>query len=258
MRLQYFSDLHLEFGHMPFPHRDDVDCIIAAGDIAPGVEGLAWLAQARCPVVYVAGNHEFYGQSMEPLRSVLAGQTLYPHVHFLDNSVLVLGDVRFLGTTLWTDFDGAGPNELARFADLINDYVQIESSEKRTLTPVDTLQLNVAATIWLEQALCEPWDGTTVVVTHHAPSIRSWPRGRDLNFRPAYCNSLESMIARHRVELWVHGHIHAVCDYQLPASRTRIVCNPRGYTGFQTIPDFEADRTVNLKDLARTATRIRW
>lgn len=245
--IQYFSDLHLEFGSMEFPHVETADCVVAAGDIAPGLDGLAWLGQSRRPVIYVAGNHEFYGYNLPRLREALREQTDFPHVHFLDNECLVLGTTRFLGTTLWTDFDAAETEEVAAFANLINDYTQIEMEPGVDLKPTDTLMLNFHATLWLEQCLSEPWDGQTVVVSHHAPTHRSWPRGRDLVYRPAYCNTLESLLSRHRVDAWIHGHVHAPSDYRVPGSRTRVVCNPRGYTGYQNLPNFAAERCISLE-----------
>ncbi|MBN2506703.1 MAG: metallophosphoesterase family protein [Verrucomicrobia bacterium] len=240
--LHILSDLHLEFGPAnPEPAGGDV--VVLAGDIAPGLAGLemaAWLFPGR-PVVYVAGNHEYYGQALPQLTEELKRAAEGTRVRFLENREAVLQGVRFLGCTLWTDFGLFGKaraEALQRIAGIrMNDYRVVRDSRSGAwLRPDATRALHMESRAWLERALAAPFDGPTVVVTHHAPSIRSI----DLPSRgdpiwAAYASDLEALMGRERVVLWVHGHTHCPADYEVRG--TRVLSNPRGYphqcpTGF--------------------------
>lgn len=240
--IQYFSDIHLEFGPLDLPHTD-ADVIVAAGDIGVGLEGLDWLRTAGKPVVYIAGNHEYYCGDMSDVRSRLASAAAGTSVHFLDHGVAVLAGMRFLGTTLWTDFHNGNDQLMELARSHINDYLQIRNGDG-LLTPADTTHANHEARRWLDEQLAQPFDGPTVVVTHHAPAHQSWQGANQSLYRYAYCNELEHLLARYEPALWIHGHIHHVNDYTL--HQVRVVCNPRGYEGFQTVAGFDPARTVTV------------
>ena len=240
--IQYFSDIHLEFGPMDLPPTD-ADILVAAGDIGVGLEGLEWLRTAGKPVIYIAGNHEFYCGDMPELRARLRSAAAGTPVHFLDNSVVVVAGVRFLGATLWTDFHSGNEQLMGLARSHINDYVQIRNGEL-PLAPGDTVRANLEARRWLDEQLAQPFSGPTVVVTHHAPSHMSWKGTGQSLYRYAYCNELEHLMARYQPSLWIHGHIHHVNDYTL--HQVRVLCNPRGYSGFQKVAGFDAGRTVTF------------
>ena len=105
MKIRVLSDLHLEFADWS-PPPADADVIVLAGDIHIGVRGLEWARQQfpATPIVYVAGNHEFYGGQMRQVTAALREAADRLGVHLLDADELVLGGARFLGATLWTDF----------------------------------------------------------------------------------------------------------------------------------------------------------
>jgi len=107
MRLRVLSDLHLEHfdGHRELPPAE-ADVVVLAGDIHRRAEGLAWARQQfpDLPILYVPGNHEFYGTSMPLLRQELALEAARYDIELLDNRSVTIGGVRFYGTTLWTDF----------------------------------------------------------------------------------------------------------------------------------------------------------
>lgn len=242
MRIQFFSDLHLEFGPLDVP-ATDADLCVAAGDINVRDTAIEWLAQLRMPVVYVAGNHEFYTGETGAVRRRLRERAAAAGIHFLDDDEVVIDGVRFLGTTLWTDFGGADPGLMARAARGMNDYLQIHQGTG-LLTPEQTLARHRASRAWLEGALARPHAGPTVVVSHHAPTERSWSGHYDPVYRPAYCNTLDDLLAAHDVAVWFHGHIHACSDYLVHG--TRVVCNPRGYHGHQHVPGFDPGRCIDL------------
>ncbi len=206
----------------------NADAVILAGDIARPEASAAWAAGFGKPVLYVPGNHEFYGGSLagtvSELRRLCAGSP----VHVLDNDELLLGGVRFLGSTLWSDFrllgDGAGRAQAMREASrLIRDFARIEA-----FTPEDSATLFARNAAWLERKLAEPHAGPTVVVTHHAPSRRSiHPRFAGSLLNACFVSDAEHLLEGSRCQLWVHGHTHDSFDYRV--NGTRVVCNPRGY-----------------------------
>lgn len=232
MNLHTLSDLHTEFADFDLPDTD-ADVIILAGDIGVGTSGLDWLSRQRrdSPVVYVPGNHEFYHHDLilvDELRSRASSD-----VHVLDNEALVLGDVRFLGSTLWTDFGLFGEMgkqfSMQRARLCMNDFALIRM-DGRPFTPGDSIALHEASRSWLVEKLAEPFDGRTVVVTHHAPSARSVPpRFATDVLTPAFASNLGALLDGTRVALWIHGHMHDPVDYAV--NGTRVICNPRGYPG---------------------------
>ncbi|WP_279483212.1 metallophosphoesterase [Aureimonas sp. SK2] len=238
MRLHVLSDLHLEhrLGQGWLPPVVDCDVVVVAGDVAnPPAVSLRWLADAfQAPVVFVAGNHEFYGTVMPRV----ASPDPVPGVHHLENRSVVLGGTRFLGCTLWTDYELYGPASLEHAMNIaglgLNDHRMIASSEpdenRRVLRfmPEHARLLHMASRIWLEEELAKPFDGPTVVVTHHAPTPRSiHPRFEGDVMNPAFASDLTDLIVRVGPDLWIHGHVHNSFDYRI--GRTRVVANPKGY-----------------------------
>ena len=243
MKVQYFSDVHLEFGPLPVPPIAGV-VVVAAGDIGVGTEGLEWLAEFDAPVVYVTGNHEFYDHEIDAAREAIAARARELGIHFLGNDAVIIDDVRFLGTTLWSDFDGGTAPIFQAAQEYMNDFHLIGKGE-RTCSAADALALSRESQRFLREAL--PVTGSyrrTVVVTHHAPTLDSWDDRRDPVFRPAYCNRLDDLISEHAIDAWIHGHVHTPFDYTRHG--TRIVCNPRGYAGVGVVPGFDPTRTVEV------------
>jgi hypothetical protein len=147
---------------------------------------------------------------------------------------LIVEGVRFLGTTLWSDFsivDEAERVQAERLAvAMIRDFSRIRagSSADRPLTPADSTELFRRSAAWLQRKLDEPFDGRTVVVTHHAPSYRSiHSRFAGSPLSRCFASDVERMMGGNRVALWIHGHTHDSFDYSVDA--TRVLCNPRGY-----------------------------
>jgi Icc-related predicted phosphoesterase len=270
MRVHVFSDLHLEFGDCAFP--PDVragrlaDLVLLAGDIHTERRGSLWAAETfAAPVAMIFGNHEAYGDS---LRDSIAAQRKSAAeasdrranpVRVLERETWTLTaadgtPVRVIAATLWADFALFGPENQARMMDeahrAMNDFQMIgiiDSLHKgeRPLTPFDCLRLHQESRTYIEGALAEPFDGVTIVMTHHAPSGRSVPAGRQGNpINAAYASDLEALIEQARPQLWVHGHIHSSSDYRIAA--TRVVCNPRGYFPSQLNPDFDPALALEL------------
>jgi Icc-related predicted phosphoesterase len=236
MKILLLSDLHLEFSarHPPFdPPRTDADVVVLAGDIDNGTRAFDWAERVfrDRTVLYVPGNHEYYDADLtEVARALRARAAGSPNVRLLDNDELVLGDVRFLGTTLWTDFELFGRQNvrpaIAESLKYVVDFRAIRCGPAGLLTPEHTVVIHREAVTFLEQGLARPFPGKTVVVTHHAPHPGSvHPRWGQSLTSAAFVSDLTRLLGKS--ELWFHGHTHDGFDYQVAG--TRIVANPMGY-----------------------------
>lgn len=248
MKVYVLSDLHLEFE--PFePVPAGADAVVLAGDIHVGEQGLDWALDRfpDTPVIYVTGNHEYYGDTFPELHQRLKRRARGTQVHVLENDAVTLGGVRFLGCTLWTDFrlygDSAAAGREAHQS--LADYHSICLGPGRLpLQPADTIVAHEHSKAWLTEQLSQSAAEPAVVVTHHAPSARSIaPRYRDDPLNPAFVSDLDLMVENSGARLWVHGHTHTGFDYRL--GQTRVVCNPRGYPG-EHVPGFDPGLTVEI------------
>lgn len=231
MRLRILSDLHLEFAKFE-PPPAEADVIVLAGDIYPGVRSIRWIREKfpRQPVVLVLGNHEFYGHALPRLNEKLKAICAEGNILLLDDSGVSIDGVRFLGSTLWTDFNLFGsPTDAGReAAAMMNDYKRIRVSPRYSkLKGRDTAKMHARSRQWLEESCREPFGGPTVIVTHHAPSARSLTPGFESHIlSAAYASPLDGFVARCGAALWVHGHTHWSVDYQIGS--TRVLANQRG------------------------------
>ena len=258
MRLLVLSDLHCEFGTFEIPKDLKFDVAVLAGDIyQPGESAVQWALQSEAlaskQVIIVPGNHEYYrrnrksrmDRTLAAMREAAAGT----HVHILDVDELVLEGVRFLGATLWTDFALAveTPQGLQSNVELagrlvenaLNDFRLIrvpnpkalpgtwEERDGKVFRAQDARRIHHEQRRWLKQRLDTPFDGKTVVLTHHAPhrgSLAPWyaPDWISAGFVSELPDGFFAVPV-----LWVHGHSHTSFDYQV--GNCRVLCNPRGY-----------------------------
>lgn len=250
MKLNILSDLHLSVGGMERPHTD-ADVVVLAGDISRPAAAADWALGFDQPVLYVIGNHEFYGSSLPEVRAELRRRFAGTHVHLLDNDVLELGGVRFVGSTLWTDFKANGEGEqraeaMAKAAGFMYDFKRVRTGaapDAPILTPEDTTRLFAGNVRWLGEQLARPFAGPTVVITHHAPSLGSiHPRFAGSPFNAAFVSDVEFLMDGTRVPLWIHGHTHDSYDYRVHG--TRVLCNPRGYAKDGKVENASFDPTL--------------
>lgn len=234
MKLWVLSDLHTEFGEAFHPQEapEGAGACVAAGDFTSDVRAsVRLLSQVPLPVVFVPGNHEYYGQDMEErLAEAREAAAETGNVHLLDDDVAVIGGVRFIGSTLWTDFRLEGVRDLAMRHALssMNDFRLISRRAGVRFTPAHSVSLHEKSRRFLSDVLRIPFGGPSVVVTHHCPHPGSvHPRYRGDLLNAAFTSDLTDVIEAGRPELWIHGHTHARMDYQVGV--TRILCNPRGY-----------------------------
>ncbi|MEP7281638.1 MAG: metallophosphoesterase [Rubrivivax sp.] len=253
MNLNILSDLHLSVSGFDRPV-NDADVVILAGDIARPREAVEWARHFGKPVLYVPGNHEFYGGSLDGAAAELERLCAGTCIRVLDNAETTIGRVRFLGSTLWTDFQlfGEGEGRAAAMAagrSLMRDFCRIRLADASDvlLSPDDSAALFERGARWLDARLDAFHDGPTVVITHHAPSRRSiHPRFARSLLNACFVSDAERLLGGERVQLWVHGHTHDSFDYAV--SGTRVVCNPRGYAkgGVNENLRFDPDLTIEI------------
>lgn len=242
MKIAYASDIHREKGKQPHTLQvpQDAEVLVLAGDIGHGAESIGWIIETfgtDIPIVYVAGNHEFYDGIMQDVSAEMtAAAAQYDNLHFLVNDSVKIKDTWFIGTTCWTDFDVFGTAPLAILQANINDFdgwirFRDPDGRPRPLEPVDTQSMANYAKFYIWEQLREHGGENCVVVTHHAPteqSIHEWYRGDPKN--PCYANGWARQIAyAGGPRLWFHGHTHSTIDYE--CGDTRVLCNAIGYPG---------------------------
>lgn len=258
MKIQLLSDLHLEscpqFHATPHP---EADLLVLAGDIGSYQRGsrltdpdfgLARFSPQRgwpTPVLFVPGNHEYDGLDFDDTHARLRQTCERLGLHWLEREQQVLGGVRFLGTTLWSDFDALAAADTALTQQLkarhkafraANFYLN-KAATTRQGQPFLAEAMREQALLcqdWLRQVLAQPFSGPTVVVTHFAPSLRSAdPRYGLTPGTAGFCNALDALLDQ--ADLWLHGHLHAPSDYLHHGQRgghphqCRVVANPLGY-----------------------------
>lgn len=229
------SDLHL--GRVPYaikPLDTDKDTfLILAGDITVGTYHMDFfidLVKRFKKVLYVLGNHEFYGGDFKQTPLDIRAN-LPEGVVLLDNEVYIQDGYRFIGSTLWTDFDSGRKKVLGSASSFINDFGIISNGD-RMLQAEDVYARHRESVKFLEEEFKNEFDGTTVVITHHAPTFKSiHPKylGKielmDMNH--LFASHLHELVLKSKAKYWFHGHTHDTFDYMV--GKTNIICNPHGY-----------------------------
>ncbi len=243
MLIRLLSDLHQEF--RPYEVQklpEDKDTVLVlAGDIDVGTNACDFIIEQSANfahVLYLLGNHEFYYNDLFRLADEIRHELSdIPNVSFLDNDDVVIGDVRFVGSTLWSDMDGENPNSMFFIERGLNDYSLIKRSGQR-IVAATTINLFKQNMDYLDSVLREPHDGPTVVVTHNGPSFKSThPIYRDSRINGAFHSNCERLMYDYDIAYWLHGHTHRTVAYEINGCKVRM--NPFGYAELEESPDFD-------------------
>jgi len=282
MKIQLLSDLHLEVHPHLFPQpAPGADLLVLAGDIGSyqggslltdadfGLARFSPLQGWPVPVLYVPGNHEYDGLDFDAAHNGLRQTCERLGILWLERGTCVLGGVRWIGTTLWSDFDALAPPPATTLLDAppLTEVLRLREKAfraanfylKKTGTtrhgqPMLAEAVREQALLcqeWLREALAKPFDGKTVVITHFAPSLRSAdPRYGLTPGTAGFCNALDELLPA--ADLWLHGHLHAPSDYVSAAPAAsggrvcRVVANPLGYARKGEQEGFRARLVIEL------------
>lgn len=252
MRIQIVSDLHLEFADINIQNQHNVDVLILSGDIMIaskvlkpeseyGIRFRDFLKRVSFQfphVVYVAGNHEFYndGRFFDSIDWLRAACAAHENIYFLERDTKIIDDIVFVGGTLWTNMNKYDPLTLHAIRDMMNDYRATVNDKAgfRRLKPADTVDRHRLTVEYIKHIVSEHKDKQCVVVGHHSPSFQSvHPMyANEYIVNGAYHSDLTDMMLDHpQIKLWTHGHTHHPFDYTI--GECRVVCNPRGYEGYE-------------------------
>ena len=265
MKLQLLSDLHLEVHPaLQIAPASGADLLVLAGDIGSYQRG-SRLAEPDfgltrfsprhgwpVPVLFVPGNHEYDGADFDAQHARLRALCEALGIFWLEREVRVIAGVRFVGTTLWSDFDAlldaadAPAQALKKRGKAMRaaNFYLAKAAIERHGEPFMAQAMRdqgLACQTWLRAALAQPFDGPTVAVTHFAPSLDSAdPRYGPIPGTAGFCNALDDLLPRAR--LWLHGHLHCPNDYV--RNGCRVVANPLGYASKGEQGAFDPGRVI--------------
>ena len=286
MKISLVSDVHLEFGDLDIVNTDNAEVLILGGDICVAADldmrdrrqteqGFArWRSEMfheffeRCAanfphVIYIMGNHEYYHSdfaiALNDMRRKLAHLS---NLYILEREVKTINDVTFIGGTLWTDMNNQDALTLSHMRTMMNDFRVITNStmlvhfktqegEFQTrvgkFSPEDAVTEHVKMKQYIQSVVQGNHDTKYVVVGHHAPSRLSTHAmyANDTVMNGGFSSDMDEFIQDHpQIRLWTHGHTHHEFDYMIGG--TRVMCNPRGYSGYEQQADEWELRTVDI------------
>ena len=275
MKITPISDLHLEFfskaEHLKSVTPNytsegfDTDVIILGGDIHIGTRAkkyiqtlLSQTCKKKTDVIMILGNHEFYHNDYNTLEqewrelafdinTYASHGGMHGRFYFLEKDFIVLQDVAFLGTTLWTDMDKRNPMTIMKAKDWMTDFTYIKSGSN-SLPAERTVNDHERSKEWLVKTLSELRDKVdkVVVITHHSPSLQCiLPHYKDNEGNGYFHSDLDEIIYEYEPCIWINGHMHdSLCFIN---HNTLHICNPYGYHGYEHNKDFNKNLTLDLE-----------
>ena len=255
MLIRYLSDVHLEYrkpsdGFLDLPslNTDRDSVLILAGDIGSGTGVIDWfkvLSPRFRHIIYVSGNHDYWEYEKRKLDEQwfdLCNEL--SNVTYLNNSSLVIDDVEFIGATLWADFDGQDDKTMNHSLEIIPDFRKIKIGTD-FITPQDMIAEHHKSREFIFSAIKSSEQPKHVVITHYLPSFRSIdPRFAESPLNGYFATDLDKEILDAEPQVWIHGHTHASCNYEI--GKTRVLCNPYGYQHIELNKQYSENTLLEL------------
>lgn len=253
MKISFGSDLHIEFAYLDIENKDNADVLVLAGDICVAEH---WNL-TRCDdffnkcadefehVIYIMGNHEFYhGDIVKSFEFIKEKLSHRKNIHVLNNECLVIDGFKFVCSTLWTDCNNNDVMTASVIRNGMNDYKLIRNGDMK-LTPEHTMKLHAESLEFIKREVNND-DNIIIVVTHHAPSMKSIEQDHIHDFRMngAYKSDLDEFIEQNDIALYIHGHTHHCVNYMIDT--TIVASNQRGYVGYESIANNFSLKTIEL------------
>lgn len=233
VKITYMSDIHLEFGILDISKIECGDILILAGDISIHEEitrevELQWFAELKkkfLHILYIAGNHEFYGGDILETRDKIDQHLVDCRFIHLQDKSITFDNITFHGATLWTNFNMGNPLNMIEAKYGMNDFMLISSDNySKKLTPEYVYEEHKKSMAILEENVKEG----DVIFTHHAPSFNSISvKYKNDKLTSAFASDYSRFIIDKKPSFWIHGHVHHNNDYKI--GQTNILSNPRGY-----------------------------
>lgn len=254
MKIGYYSDLHLEFENLKLIN-DEADVVVLAGDIHSGVQGVKWASNNfKQQVIMIPGNHEFYTRKNINLQQIIYGMRTAAkgtNVNILNNENIVIDGVNFIGSTLWTDFNLYGKQDIAMLlaGQMINDYSFIkmptEHMVNRLFTTNDALALYKEAIAFIHSSI--QLNAQNVIITHYGVDERcSNPRFHRDHLTAAFNSDLKEFITtnKNKITAWIYGHTHFNLDFEI--ENVPILTNQRGYAPEELVSNFKKNKLLYI------------
>jgi predicted phosphohydrolase len=235
MKIQYCSDLHLEFpANDKFIKKHPLeplgDVLILAGDILPLAlhneqpEFIDYIADHFEMVYWVPGNHEYYGYDLATVADPLL-EKLRSNVWLVNNQAVAYKNISFICSTLWSKIDVVNALDIQRS---ISDFFSIQWQGQK-LTTEQFNQLHNQSVHFLEKAVKEVSTEKSIVITHHVPTLYQYPaKYRNSPLNGAFVTELYDLIHDSGADFWIYGHHH----YNIPEFKignTALLTNQLGY-----------------------------
>jgi DNA repair exonuclease SbcCD nuclease subunit len=252
MKIQYCSDLHLEFlenekllKKKPLEVKGDI--LILAGDILTlkRQKDFAFFfdfcAANFKQTFWIAGNHEFYGADVSHYGGSFQKE-IRPNVHFLNNTAILYDDIRLIFSTLWSEINPSNEWLIER---RMNDFKQIQYGRFR-FSSQRYNELHTACRQFIEATLQEQHLGKTIVVTHHVPTFSNYPEAyRDSEISDGFATELSNLIFENDIDYWIYGHHHSnIPAFQL--GKTWLCTNQMGYVTYGEHRDFDFGKVLEV------------
>lgn len=259
MKIAVGSDLHVEFGDIVLKNEDNVDLLILAGDIcvmkhlhtqAPygdvARNFFQRVSKEFPKTLYVMGNHEHYGGDFAKSKTWFhdfCESHFISNIQLLDKETVEIDGYQFIGGTLWTDFNDMDSSTMFNAEQVMNDYRGVKNTDDKIswkFLPKHALRDHSDMRGYLQTCMDNykeafRTDNKVIVITHHAPSRLSIHEQyqHDTLMNGNFCSNMDQFILDNpQIQLWIHGHMHNQFDYGIGG--TRVLCNPRGYVGYES------------------------
>jgi predicted phosphodiesterase len=257
------SDLHLESvtddlyeTYREIASEKIADCIILCGDIdnrTRSIYFIKYLVDLGYTVFYIPGNHEYEDSKFDHVDSYYEAIDL-EGFYYLNNRVAEFENFRIIGSTLWASADtlSIDPLDGPVFSDSVDYFVRQKLEFMIDFTSIHGFNVDKMAEKFkknyefiIEQC-SKPFNGKTIVATHHAPSFESClARYRENITNHAFASELDFVIEMNDIDYWLHGHMHNSSDYMI--GDTRVICNPRGNPMTNLNWNFDKNKIISLE-----------
>lgn len=252
MKIQYCSDLHIEFPEnkeylKSNPIEPVGDILILAGDIVPFAvmdnhgDFFDYLSNNFKYTYWVPGNHEYYYYDITK-KSGYINEKIRSNVFLVNNTSVIHDDIKLIFTTLWTKIS---PENQLMIQRSMSDF-HVVYYNKEIFNPNHYNQFHKESKKFLNHELNNAGPEKLIVVTHHVPTFLNYPeiyKGDILN--EGFGVELFDSIEKSKINYWIFGHHHSNPD-GFVIGNTKLLTNQLGYVHHNEHELFRFDAIFQL------------